>query len=77
MVRAYVMIMTTTGSSPSVVSTLRDIEAVERADIVAGEFDIIVLIAGGSPQELLTVVTEEIHAIEGVAQTRTSIILET
>ena len=76
MVEAYVMIMTAAGTSPSILSSLRDVEGVHRANIVAGEFDIIANVEAASEQELLTIVTEEIQSLDGVGRTRTCIILE-
>ena len=76
MVEAYVMIMTAAGTSPSILSAVREVEGVRRANIVAGEFDIIADVEAESEQALLSVVTEEIQPLDGVGRTRTCIILE-
>ncbi|MCU4926126.1 Lrp/AsnC ligand binding domain-containing protein [Halobacteria archaeon AArc-dxtr1] len=76
MVEAYLLMMTAAGTSQSVLANLREIEGVERANIVAGEFDIIATVEAGSTQDLLTVVTEEIHSLEGAGPTRTSMVLQ-
>ncbi len=73
---AYVLIMTAAGTSPDALSAIRSIDGVTRANIVAGEFDIIALLEGESAHDLLRIVTEHLHEIEGVGNTRTSIVLE-
>lgn len=75
MTEAYVMIMSAAGTSPSLLPAIQEIDEVRRADIVAGEFDIIALVEAESAQALLGIVTERIHPLEGVGQTRTSIVL--
>lgn len=76
MVEAYVMIMTQTGMSRSLLPRVRDIEGTRRANVVAGEFDIIAHIEAESNEALLALVTEEIQTLDGVGRTRTCIILE-
>lgn len=75
MVEAYVMILTAAGSARSILPRIKAIEGVEHANIVAGEFDIIAHVETETEQALLTLVTDEIQSIEGVGQTRTSIVL--
>lgn len=76
MLEAYVMIMTGAETARSLLPTIRDIEGVKRANIVAGEFDIIADVEAESPQALLRLVTDDIQSLDGVGRTRTSIILE-
>lgn len=76
MTQAYVTVMTGAGASQDVVTELRDIPEVERADIVAGEFDIVAGIETESERDLLTLVTEEIQSISGVGRTSTCIVLD-
>jgi DNA-binding Lrp family transcriptional regulator len=76
MVEAYVLIMTAAETSRSALPRIREIEGVHRANIVAGEFDIIALVEAESPRALLRLVTEEIQSLDGVGRTRTDIILE-
>lgn len=71
MVRAYVTLTTGAGWSTSVVEELRAMSAVERADLVAGDFDIITEVYAESPQALLELVTEEIQSLSGVERTQT------
>lgn len=76
MIEAYVMVMTAAGTARSLLPTIRELDGVKRADIVAGEFDIIANIEAESPQALLALVTENIQSLDGVGRTRTCIVLE-
>ena len=76
MVEAYVMILTAAGTARSLLSEIKDIEGVRRANIVAGEYDIIADVEAESSQQLLSLVTEKIQTLDGVGRTRTCIILE-
>lgn len=76
MIEAYVMILTGADTAPSLLPLIRDIEGVKRANVVAGEFDIIATVEAESPRALLTLVTNNIQSLEGVSRTRTSIVLE-
>jgi len=76
MLEAYVMLTTTAGTSRGLLPKLRAVEGVKRANIVAGEYDLVVDVEAESQQDLLALVTEEIQSLEGVGQTRTSVILE-
>ena len=76
MVEAYVMIMTVGGSLPRLLGDIREIEGVTRANIVAGEFDIIALVEAEDNQHLLSFVTDELQSVEGVGRTKSCIVLQ-
>lgn len=76
MIEAYVLVMTAAEMSPGLLAKIREIDGVRRANIVAGEFDIVAEVEAEGPQALLALVTDEIQSLEGVGRTRTSIILE-
>ena len=76
MVRAYVTIVTMAGTARDVVAALRELDAVHRADIVAGEFDIVAHVEADSERDLLLLVTDAIQSIDGVGRTSTAIVLE-
>jgi DNA-binding Lrp family transcriptional regulator len=76
MVEAYLLITTPAGTSRSVLPKLRDLEAVERANVIAGEFDIVAIVEADSTQELLALVTDEIQSVENVSRTRTCVVVE-
>ena len=70
------MLTTMAGTSRNLLPKLREVEGVTRANIVAGEYDIVVIAEAESQQDLLALVTDEIQSLEGVGRTRTSVILE-
>ena len=70
------MLTTMAGTSRNLLPKLREVEGVTRANIVAGEYDIVVIAEAESQQDLLALVTEEVQSLEGVGRTRTSVILE-
>ena len=76
MVEAYVMILTASGTTRDMLPQIKDIDGVRRANIVAGEYDIIADVEAEDTQHLLRLVTDEIQSLDGVGRTRTCIILE-
>lgn len=76
MVEAYVMIVAAAGTTRDNLAALKDIDGVKRANIVAGEYDIIADVEAADTQHLLGLVTEDIHCLEGVGRTSTCIVLE-
>lgn len=70
------MIVTAASTSTTILPKLHEIEHVRRANIVAGEFDIIAIIEAEESQELLRIVSEQIHTLEGVGHTRSAIVLQ-
>lgn len=76
MIEAYVMVMTAAGRASEILEAVRAIDGVTRANIVAGEFDIIATVEAAEQHDLLTLVTEEIQSLDGVGRTRTCIVLE-
>jgi len=76
MLEAYVMLTTAAGTSRELLPKIREIEGVRRANIVAGEFDLVVDVEAESQQALLSLVSEEIQSLPGVGRTRTSVVLE-
>ncbi|WP_416839112.1 Lrp/AsnC family transcriptional regulator [Haloferax sp. DFSO52] len=75
MVQAYVTIQTGGGTSQNVVEELRELDQVRKANIVAGEVDVIAEVEADSEQDLLMLISDKIQLIEGVGRTRTCIIL--
>lgn len=76
MLEAYVLLMTTAGTARELLPKIREIDGVRRANIVAGEFDVIVDVEAAGQQELLALVSGEIQSLPGVGRTRTCVILE-
>ena len=76
MIEAYVMITTSAGTSRELLPKIREIEGVRRANVVAGEYDVVADVEADSRQDLLALVTEEIQSLSGVGRTRTLVVLE-
>jgi len=73
MVRAYVMVKTTPGSSGDVVTAVRDDERVREAHVVAGEYDLVVEVEADGVYEVLQSASDGIRSLDGVSDTRTYI----
>jgi DNA-binding Lrp family transcriptional regulator len=76
MIEAYLLITTPAETSRAVVEQLRALDVVQRANVIAGEFDIAAIVTADSAQELLAFVTDEIQGIENVSRTRTCVVVE-
>lgn len=76
MLQAYVMLTTAAGTSRELLPKIREVEGVRRANIVAGEFDLVVDVEAESQQALLSLVSDEIQSLPGVGRTRTCVVLE-
>ncbi len=76
MVRAYVMIKAHTGEADRLRSAVEEVPGVERAHIVAGDVDLIVVVDVGSPAEVKDVAATHIQGIEGVEDTQTYIAMD-
>jgi len=75
MVRAFIMVKTAAGKSEKLLATIRDIEGVEEAHIVAGQYDIIVEAVSDEVYDLMHNVATEMRNIDGIADTKTYICL--
>lgn len=76
MVYAYVMIETGAGKSGGLLSRIGDVPAVQEANVVAGQFDIIAEVEADAVYEILESVASTIGGFPGVEQTRTYVALE-
>lgn len=76
MVEAYVTVITAAGTAQEAIEGIRNVEGVEKAHIVAGEFDIVAQVTADEERDLLRLVTDEIQPIDGVGRTSTYIVLE-
>lgn len=76
MVHAYVLVKTGAGTSPRVLEVVRQLDVVDEAHVVAGEFDLILEIDTDALDEALSFVSGEIQALEGVLDTKTYIALD-
>lgn len=65
-----------TGPVEPVLCEIRELDAVNRADGVAGAFDVIVEVEAESEQAMLLFVTDQIRSLDKVGRIRTCIVRE-
>lgn len=75
MVHAYVLVKTGAGASSSVVEALAAFDAIDEAHVVAGEYDLILEVDADAVDGLVSFVSGEIQALEGVLDTKTYVAL--
>ena len=73
LMKAYIMITVKLGSTNDVLSKLKKIPGVTSVAVITGEFDIIVRVETETMDEMYNR-TQEIHLIDGITETITSII---
>ena len=76
MVRAFIMVKTAAGKSEQLLESIRGIDGVEEAHIVAGQYDIIVEATGEEVYDLMHGVATNLRDLDGVADTKTYICLD-
>ncbi|QPV64326.1 Lrp/AsnC ligand binding domain-containing protein [Halosimplex litoreum] len=76
MVRAFIMVKTAAGKSEQLLDSIRGIDGVEEAHIVAGQYDIIVEATGEEVYDLMHGVATRLRDLGGVADTKTYICLD-
>ncbi|SIS10884.1 Lrp/AsnC family transcriptional regulator [Natronorubrum thiooxidans] len=76
MAHAYATIDTATGTAEDVCQTLHGTDGVVEAHVIAGDFDVIVELAGDDTQAILATITESVRPLEGVGATRTYVCLD-
>ncbi|MCX7623228.1 MAG: Lrp/AsnC ligand binding domain-containing protein [Thermomicrobium sp.] len=73
--RAYVLVHCDVGKAREVKEALVDVPGVQRADIVTGDYDLIVLVEQPTVEELGRLVLERIHGTPGVTATSTHVVV--
>ncbi|MFB6155410.1 MAG: Lrp/AsnC family transcriptional regulator [Haloferacaceae archaeon] len=76
MVTAYIMVKANTGEADRLKQEISAIEGVERANIVAGDVDLIVKVRVDSPGDVKDIAASKIQHIEGVEDTQTYISMD-
>jgi len=76
MVRAFIMVKTAAGKSEELLARIGDLDGVEEAHIVAGQYDVIVEAVGEEVYDLMHNVATRLRDIEGVTDTKTYICLD-
>lgn len=70
-VTAYLLIQTEVGQAANVVEAIRNIDGVVSADDVTGPYDVIVVTAADSIDDLGRLVVSKIQAVDGITRTQT------
>ncbi|SDK02566.1 Lrp/AsnC ligand binding domain-containing protein [Natronorubrum texcoconense] len=76
MVHAFIMIKTAAGKSEGLLESIRDVESVSDAHIVAGTYDIIAEIDAPEVYNVLQAVSSGVQGLEGVTDTKTYIAMD-
>jgi DNA-binding Lrp family transcriptional regulator len=76
MVRAFIMVKTAAGKSADLQNQIYEMDGVNEAHVVAGEYDIIVEAEGEEVYTVIHTVATELRELDGVVDTRTYICLE-
>ncbi len=76
MVRAFIMVKSGLGESEDLVTTIRELSHVLDANIVAGDFDIIVEAESDEVYDVINAVATRIRSLDPVTDTKTYICLE-
>ncbi|ADB62469.1 transcriptional regulator, AsnC family [Haloterrigena turkmenica DSM 5511] len=76
MVYAFVMIDVATGMPDAVCESVRGVEDVVEAHVIAGDFDVVVELEGENPHDVLSTVTASVRSLEGVGTTRTYVCID-
>lgn len=76
MVHAYVLVKADVGAAADLVETVRGIDAVAEAHVVAGDWDLIAEVDAPEVYDVLSTVSEQIGRIDGVTDTKTYVSME-
>lgn len=71
--KAYIMLNVTLGKTNEVLDKIKKIPGVTSVAVITGEYDILVRIEGETMEQMYNT-TQEIHLIDGISETTTSII---
>ena len=76
MVRAFIMVKADTGHAEELLERIRGLEQVVEANVVAGDFDIIVEAANEEVYDVINAVATRIRDFDEVSDTKTYVCLE-
>ncbi len=71
--RAFVLVETQVGKARQVVQELRSMDGISAADVVTGNFDVIVLVEASDMSAMAELVTGRVQSIRGVMRTITCV----
>lgn len=75
MVKAYIMLVTATGTTQDVLPEIAGIDGVTEVNAIAGDYDVIAEVELDEVSELLPTISSKIQGIDGVGATKTYISL--
>lgn len=76
MVSAYVLVDADVGVATDLQARFRELDMVTDGHVVAGDWDVILEVTGDEVYDVLSMVTDEIQALDGVVDTKTYVSLE-
>jgi DNA-binding Lrp family transcriptional regulator len=76
MVRAFIMVEAETGLAEALLERIRELPGVEEANVVAGDFDVIVEATAEEVYDLINAVATRIRSFDEVSDTKTYVCLE-
>lgn len=76
MVRAFIMVQAGTGHAEALTGRLRGIDPVEDANVVAGDYDVIVEAEAEEMYDVINSVATRVRSFEDVEDTKTYVCLE-
>ncbi|MFB6236649.1 MAG: Lrp/AsnC ligand binding domain-containing protein [Halopenitus sp.] len=76
MVNAYVLVDADVGVATDLQARFRDLDTVTDGHVVAGDWDVILEVTGDEVYDVLSMVTDDIQAHDGVVDTKTYVSLE-
>ncbi len=71
--RAFVLVETQVGKAPQVAQELRSMDGISSADVVTGNFDVIVLVEASDMAAMAELVTGRVQSVRGVMRTITCV----
>ena len=75
MLTAYILIMTDSGMEKEVITNLQELDEVDEADIIYGEWDIVAKLNLPDVSVLGDYILQNIRSIQGVSKTSTLIVI--
>jgi DNA-binding Lrp family transcriptional regulator len=75
MTRAYLLVKTELGKAPEVQAALRGRPGIVWADIVTGDYDLVVIAEGPNAQELGRLVMRDVQGIPGITAIATYVVV--
>lgn len=76
MTDAYVNVDVDAGAASAAANEIADVDPVSAVHVVTGEYDIVAQLELNDPDDLPTVVADEIHSVTGVTDTVTHVAFE-